>query len=543
MFVSIILDTEYMGMGERHKWFLKNLSHAKENDWLVITHEHLGKHYQEYAENCAERFFDEFEMRRLSNEEYDKIHKGFVPDEIFENKENELGSRTELLMYLFQERYVELEQCLTQIIDSELKQRHGDKVEGIFNCLDCFASIRYLGDYYNCYVIPYVFSAIRKVHGYQQTLYMTSMDGSLYSCNEGRRRYNKFESEKHNSIIFSRRELLTIFGKEHNIPLLKSLNSNPKYEIGVCANAWSVNHDFLKFKYTDDDIYYESKKKFPMEKIITRVHPMGYDNMGVSRESLKNDPVSFILSCKRITGVCSQMLLKAILWNRAVYMKGEFLQFSFLCEKDVESEDIVDIIPLNYYILGYLVPSELMFDIEYWRWRIEKNPSEQEIYSRHLDFYLKYFELDSNIIHSESEKERFLYLLRKKSCAEDLIDYLLDEDIPNNINYDVLLSKLEVGSNFAVDYSLSRVNQYIEGKVYSEFIVDCKEKIDFLRFYPFVDVGGNAKINYIKLDSASILERGSFTYYSKKNGYEECANIDVLPGRHVIDVEWEYNFS
>ena len=46
MFVSIIFDTEYMGMGERIKWFLKNLSKAKENEIFIITHEYLDKNHR-----------------------------------------------------------------------------------------------------------------------------------------------------------------------------------------------------------------------------------------------------------------------------------------------------------------------------------------------------------------------------------------------------------------------------------------------------------------------------------------------------------------
>lgn len=540
MFVTIILDTEYMGMAERHKWFMKNLSHAKENDWLVITHEYLGKHYHEYADNCAERFYDEFEMRKLGGEEYDEICKGFVPDEIFEEKEKELGSRSECLAYLFEERYPKLEQCLISLIDAEMSRRPGEKVEGIFNCLDCFASIRYLGEHYNCPVIPYVFSAIRRVHGYQQTLYMTSMDGCLFSSEDGKRRYKRFQDENGEELIFSRRELLTIFGKEHNIPLLKLLDCTPQYEMGMCAEAYSVNHNFLKFKYTDDDIYYECKQKYSMEQIKTRIHPMVYDSMGVGREHLKNDPASFILSCKRIASVHSQIVLKAMLWNRTVYMKGDFLQLSFLCEKDVESTKKVDIVPLNWFLLGFLIPSELMFDVNYWRWRIEEKPSEHEIYDRHLAYFFQYFDLDTEIRHYKDEKERFKYLLRKRNCSDELIEDLLDERIPDNVNFDVLSSKLEAGKGSSVRHSMTCVNQYTDGKVCSRFVIDCEDEVDFLKFYPFADVGGSAKINCMRLDGICILRKERFTYYPKKNGYEECSSIKVAPGKHVIHVEWEY---
>ncbi len=543
MFVTIILDTEYMGMGERHKWFLKNLSHARENNWLVITHEHLERNYEEYAEHCEARFYDEFEMRKLGAEEYSQISKGFVPDEIFTSKEEEMGSRTEFLAYLFQERYVELEECLTSIIDEELQKRKGEKIEGIFNCLDCFRSIRYLGEYYRCPVIPYVFSAIRKVHGYQQTLYMTSMDGNLYADDDGKRRYQKFSTERQEAVVFSRRELLTMLGKEYNIPLLKLLNSKPKYEMGICAEAYSANHNFLKFKYTDDDIYYECKEKYSTEEVVTRIHPMVYDSMGIGREHLRNDPVSFILSCRRVTSVQSQIVLKAMLWNRSVYMKSNFLQLSFLCEKDIKSTKKVDINALNYYIFGFLIPSGLMFDMKYWRWRINENPSEHEIYKKHLGYILNTLEISADAINAREEKERFLYLLQRRNCAEDLIHDLLDEEVPFNVPFDVLSSKLEAGTGGMVMYSLNRLNRYIDGKVYSKFRVNCEKEIDFLRFYPFADVGGNAKINSIQVDGRCVAKKKDYVYYPKKNGYEEYDHIGLNQGEHIVEVEWEYFFK
>lgn len=542
MFVTIIFDTEYMGMYERHKWFMKNLSHAKANNWLVITHEFLNQHYHDYTSHCAERFYDEFEMQKLNDAEYENICKGFVPDELFTEKEREKGSRSEFLAFLFQERYLELEQCLIFMIDAELEKRPGERVEGIFNCLDCFKSIKCLGEYYHCPVIPYVFSAIRKVHGYQQTLYMTSMDGSLFSSDDGMRRYRDFQNEKAEELFFSRRELLTLLGKENNIPLLKLLNAAPVYEMGICAEAYHVNHNYLKYKYTDDDIYYECRQKFSTEQIKTRIHPMTYDSMGIGRESLKNDPVSFILSCKRVSSVQSQMLLKAMLWNRTVYMKSDFLQLSFLCEKDIESTDKVDTNSLNYYIWGFLIPSDCMFDVEYWRWRINEKPSEHEIYNRHLSHVLKCLGLNACELSEYTDEEaRFTYLLKNRRCSQELIDDLLDKTIPEHINYDVLYSRLEFGKEQMIRHSMNCINQYLNGKVYSRFVIDCKEQADFLKFYPFVDVGGKAKINNIQIDGICVLNKENYVYYPKAGGYEKCNHIEVTPGKHVINVEWEYS--
>ena len=274
MFVSIIFDTEYFGMGERHKWFLKNLSHAKQNDCLVITHEFLKKHYEEYADHCMPRFYQEFEMKRLSQDEYTAVSKGFVADKIFDDLEEQFTSRTEMLSYLLQHRYEPLETELIRLIDQELLQKKKTKVDAIFNCLDTFASIHYLGEKYHCPIISYSFSAIRKMHGYRQTLYMASFDGIIRQSKEIEKRYQNYKMGKQVPVLFSNRELLAIFGKEKNIPLLKIMDYEPEHELGICKIANTIYpYDYLKYPYTDTDLYYEARKKLKTTDIVIRDHP------------------------------------------------------------------------------------------------------------------------------------------------------------------------------------------------------------------------------------------------------------------------------
>ena len=37
MFISIVLNTEYMDIASRSKWYLKNLLHCKENGWILVS--------------------------------------------------------------------------------------------------------------------------------------------------------------------------------------------------------------------------------------------------------------------------------------------------------------------------------------------------------------------------------------------------------------------------------------------------------------------------------------------------------------------------
>ena len=182
-----------------------------------------------------------------------------------------------------------------------------------------------------------------------------------------------------------------------------------------------------------------------------------------------------------------------------------------------------------------------MFDLEYWRWRIEKNPSEHEIYRRHVTYYLKKFELDPETLLCCGEKERFAYLLRKRGCSQELINDLLDGEMPEGINFDVLYSRLELGYGTMVLKSMQCVNSFLDGRVHSKFSVNLEDIAEFLRFYPFSDIGAKAKINGIWIDGHCILQEREIEYYPKGSGYTAC-NSCLHPGTHVINVEWEYMF-
>ena len=547
MFLMIIFDTDYYGMAGRSKWFLKSISHAKANNWMVITHEYLGKHYNEYAMDCAERFYNEFEMRRLDAKEYAEIRKGFVPDSIFREIEERFISRTEELLFLFEKRVFQLEDCLIQMIDKELEKSPGERVEGNFNCLDCFKSVHYLGEHYGCPVIPYSFSAIRKMHGYRQTLYFADLGGCMRSSLRVEQSYKNYCKGEGLFPVFSRRELLAVFGKDKNLPLLRLLDGKPKYEVGICKTPNSIYpYDFLKFKYTDVDAYYDARKSFGEDSIVIREHPnipWNGSDKGFKKEHQRNDPISFLLSCERVVSVNSQILLKALLWNRAVCLKGDLSSFGFMCNRDINETKRADINALNYYIFGYLIPAELMFNADYWKWRINEKPSEYDIYKRHFEYHLKYFDLEKRIIYNNNEEERFRHILMKRGCCDSLIDELVQNQSPVNYDYEVLYSKLAVDSDSATEaYEIFSLNKNEGGKISSDFELRNEERVKSLHFYPFVDVGGFADICSITVDDEKIDVKDGFVYFDKIDG-KRIFEIMLSAGRHRISIEWEYYFK
>ena len=543
MIVTLIFDNNYMGMKERIKWYLKSLFEAKNNKCFIITHEYLHKRYDELQGNVPERFFEEFEMERLSRDEYDAISKGVVPDEIFIEHKKIMGSRTQQLFDLFENRNRKVEECVTELIERELKRRGDHRIEALFCCTATYKSFWYLGEYYQCPVITYTFSAIRKMHGYQQTLYTAYPDRSLFSGEWIKENFEQYKKEENKKIVLSKRELLGLFGKKHNLPLLKLLNWKPHYELGICTfpNGFEPS-SFLERRYTDDDLLYDAKEIFDSSEIRFRAHPLQYDYLGVSRENLKNDPATFILGCKRIAAVQSQILLKAALWNRCVYMNKDLLSLKFLCTDSLLDNTPCDVEKLNYYIFVFLVPSKLMYDTDYWRWRLTY-PSETEIFHKHWSYYKKYFDLDESVMNDRTEKERFRYLLEKRNCESNLIQDLLDDNMEFDVDDSALLSKCSVYYGDVLVHELFCLNKLENGRICSNFQLlrgELDKPVNKIRFYPFIDIGGSAAIEKLNInDQLEIEGKWTSRFYPKNEGYELFSLEKNLCDYINISIMWK----
>ena len=531
-----------MDITSRKMWYLKNLFHCKENGWILITHEYMRNHFEELQDSITDRFVEQFEMRRFALEEVQDVEQYFIPDELFEELERKEGSRTELLFKLSECSNPQLSKCL-QTIFSQIRKRHPDEmIDGIFHCLEGFESLREVATMYDCPLINYSFSAFRKVHGYCQTLYSANLRDHFWDGRECRARFQNFLREDSTSLpIFSNEEIITMIGKEHTLPFIKLINSQPKYEIGVCCECYSLLPQvFKRWRYTDDDIFYECKKLFGSEKLKVRSHASHLNDIQVDRNEVHNDPVSFILSCKRLTAVQSQILLKVLLWKRAAILKNDSLAFSYLCKEDFISEGIADINALNYYIFGFLIPSDLMFSDEYWKWRLT-SPSEVEIYWAHLNFLCQALDIDKEKLLSLRGKERFRYLLQARNCDKQLIENLLSGNVVENINWDVASSKFEVITAVCSKPYWRIDTENPDGSLTSRLSVEVKDALA-VKFYPLDDVAGFSRICSVKINGQEYnMDKAwkEYKYMPKSNGFYIIDVEKKLKNLHV-EVTWNY---
>ena len=535
MFVFVLFNTEYMDITMRKVWYLKNLFHCKENGWILITHDYMRTHFLELQESITSRFFDQFEMNSFQIEELNDVEQYFVDDDVFDSLESFYGTRTETLAYLFSQRYDKLENRLFEIFEMIRLKHPKEKIEGVFNSLDAFESLRYVAKELKFPIVNYSFSAFRKPHGYRQTLYTATSNGYYWDANDSAHRYANYLSEQCDKMpVFGNSELIAIFGKERTLPLIQLIDLLPKYEMGICCECFSLAPQvFSEYHVTDDDIFYECKKLYNKDQIVVRSHAAHLDDIQVERDVVHNDPATTILSCKRVSSVLSQIILKVLLWKRTAVMRKGTSTLSFLCESDYSSEQIVNVRALNYYIFCYLIPNDLMFSDSYWEWRMT-NPSETEIYKKHLDFYIEKLNLPRFILTEKDETVRFKSILKSRGCDEELINILLADKHDFDIDYNTASSRIVVNGK-----SYWRLNKLENTQ--RHFYIELNESTDSIDFYPLDDVAGCAKLISVQVNGQTlgVSQYTDFKYMPKVSGHYTLP-ILKQDDKTIIDIMWEY---
>lgn len=539
MFISVIFNVEYMDMSSRKMWYLKNLLHCKENGWILITHDYIRTHFQELQDSITDRFLNQFEMRRFTIEEVNDVEQYFIPDNIFDDFEDTCGSRTEMLLRLSNENYSLLDNALENIL-LQIKEKHpNEQIEGVFHCLEGFKSVKTFADKCGCPLINYSFSAFRKPHGYRQTLYTTSVNDVYWTSRECKARYERFLSEDRTHLpIFSNEELIAIIGKEHTLPLIKLIDYKPKYEMLVCCECFAMVPQAYKNNiYTDDDILFECHKTFGRDNIKVRSHAVHLEDIQVDRTEMHNDPAATILSCKRVSAVLSQIMLKAGLWKRTAVMKKESTALSFMCEKDISSENTINTTALNFYYLCFLVPQELMFSDTYWKWRMT-NPSETDIYVKHLTHIFDKLGISLEIKDMDCNVARFRELLLARGCDEHLIDVLTNKEIQYNIDWDTTTSRIEIVDH-GVRSKYWRLNNKNEDDSYTTVLEIKNKSFKSMDFYPLDDIAGFASLKEVSLNGEIVpIEKGYFKYMPKVTGHFHIELPNPICGNVVIKCIW-----
>lgn len=538
MIVSVVLNTEYMDIASRTKWYLKNLLHCKDNGWVLITHEYMKVHFAELQKEVTPSLFESWEIRPFTMEEINDVEQYFIPDSVFEEMQKNCGSRTEMLSKLFESYEDALYTELTRIF-TEISTRHQtETIDAVLHILEPFESLKQVARDFNCRLINYSFSAIRKPHGYKMTFYNVN-ETTYWDGGDARIRYERFINNYDGNIFFTNEELIAIVGKDRTLPEIILMDFEPKYEMGVFCECFSlVPASFIRHRFTDDDIFYECKKIFGSKNLKVRSHSLHLDDLQVDRSTVHNDPASTILSCKRCTAVQSQILLKCLLWKRPVTLANDTLSFSFMCNKDVASLKRADIKSLNFYLFAYLIPDKLMFNDEYWKWRFTC-PSEAEIYEKHINYIFSELGIPDDVLKENIIADRYKLILKSRNVDKQLMEMLLSNVSEFQVNWDVLISRFEIISSEGEKIKYWRLTKMSDdGTLYTCFDLE-NTNICAVDFFPLDDVAGFTSIKEIIVNGVPKECIGEYMYMPKGSG-KYSISLDEISQKINIQITWQF---
>ncbi len=395
MFLPVILDFENNGLKFMLLKYLRFLDLSIQNDWAIITHEEFDK-YEINFPNRSEygaAMMKKYGYKLHDYEERCRIHQYFIPSSCYIDKEKTLGSKLDRALYFLDQRDRELEDCFKKYFD-EILHTYDEPIEAVLYFASCPKSLKCVCDEYNIPMIAYETGPIREPNYRCNTSYFCR--NGLYGVDEIYKRWEKFKNVvcKKNLPVLTREEIIAMFIAKEHIGFLEQIDREPEFQIGVACGCALVVPYFDLCKYTDHELLDDIFELYNYNEIFIRLHP-GDMYTATYRLNVVDGaatPFPFLINSKRIAAVGSNMLLEAMLWKRIACCKTEVMPATMMCCKDylsdIENDDTE--LFVNFFIFSFLVPMELACDTDYIRWRLE-NPSEDEIYLYHFDYYLESF--------------------------------------------------------------------------------------------------------------------------------------------------------
>ncbi len=272
-----------------------------------------------------------------------------------------------------------------------------------------YPSLNYVLNKYGIKLINFEFSSIRRNNYNTNLCYLTFE--SKYSYDKVKKEFPKFNPH----FLFSREELLLLFSTSDNLSLLKKLNSNTIYDFGLDYGNPTSYYNIPFATLTNEEILNKLDKLTYPKKISIRKHPAAevYNISNKYTIDNSNNSVEWILKCKRIVTMASNIGFEAQLYGRPTYVLTDKIPFYFDSIHDLNStEDYVSSIKLiNYFIFAYFVPYDFLFNVDYLSWRISNN-NINDIYKKNYSYILKQYDISEDFTKL-NEIDRKKILLRK----------------------------------------------------------------------------------------------------------------------------------
>lgn len=436
MYVPIIFGYEiYNEIPVFLGFFYKFVTQCLKYNWPIIAQENyfvnpieIEKKYNYKIENC----FFYHGSNKLNFEDINAVDKYVIPKNISNEIIKQCGSIDNAWIDIMVKKFDILEKYIYKTLNI-IKEKYKTSIKAVLLWRHN-ETIYQLCKKMNIKVIEMEFSTFRYPFYNERISYFQFEN--KYSTKEFDNRYSEFlklYKKKLNIPILSRKEILSLFLAEENIEYINKLNDPIIYDIGL---AFGLDKDYeskAMKALSNKELYSGFKDLYAKNQTLLKFHPSS-TYKSIKSENVDNSKSSadFILKCRRVASVLSNIGLESMLYGKTSYVLGN-MPFKNICVSDFKySDEVSDLLSLNYIVFVFLAPYDLMLDENYLNWRLTY-PDETEIYMKHLNYYLKKRKIPLRVLKLKGIKR-----------LKEILEIMGYKDILNleNINYFRTISEL-----------------------------------------------------------------------------------------------------
>lgn len=377
MFAVFLPPYPFRGVKAPYLWlFLKYLHCSNEQilfitspDYVeVINDETQHSRWEFDAASMASLGYSIPDEQSLARHEYLYLDHALYETMLAQHHHDPIKSFTTFLT----ESISELENELFSLLTKEIIQRV-DAFVSICNC----PSLEKIARALNKEVIHLEIGPLRAPM-YRNTAYLdfTGVNGNT----EARARYESCQTEI--DITCSMNDLHRYFLEAISLP-----SSSENQVAGIVlqveddSNIIAYSHNF-----TNISLISYVRQQHALENILVRAHPGSLFRLRDDIFSIdaSANSLEFIQKCHSIYTINSSVGLEALLCEKKTNILGD-CSYAFIAE---EASGPNRVNAMAFYLFAYLVPFELIFNLEYLRFRLD-HPAELDIVRKHLQFYSK----------------------------------------------------------------------------------------------------------------------------------------------------------
>lgn len=402
-----------------YSWvFYKGISFAKNYGWPVFSQKQYfeQKDRQRQLGYLSEAYARANDYDMYSPADENRYLRVEFPEELIEEFIGRYPSQTDAYLASLSEPWPELTDFMVEKVKA-IEQELGEAAEA-FICLPDTLFIRDAAKVLGIDIIHYEWGPFR-AGTYRNTAYF-DLKGSI--CDgEMLDRYADFQLLQRELPILGSREILAIFLHDDYLDYATADEEIPLYEAGI-ALGHNIIHNFASLSQSSAiEALTAVHKSVGTERVWVRYHPGDpiHARLANVEEQQQGTLIDFIKKSKRIVCVNSNVAYEAMLFHRPVYDLGTS-HYGAVGNRTLK--DLPDRLPENSFLsliaFGYLVPFELLKNVDYLRWRLGR-PSEKEIYMFHLAYYLNQLGLPETIF-ALPEDQWLKHILSQRGRSDNI---------------------------------------------------------------------------------------------------------------------------